>query len=211
LSQRNSPGTSLILELLGLAGSVASLIGLYWTTRPPNYEYGLKDGLLLFVSVGLAFAVATMRLRDYMTGRPITLRSDREIRDYMYRWLSRGTRVMIFSHDLTWVNDEEMRDLLRGKARRGELSVCLKECIPFSNEVSSLGAKVFTYGELNYTPASRFTIINHGRYDAHVAIGRGRKGEHIVREIASGQDPLFALANDLTEIVMRLNNRASTT
>ncbi len=197
--------TSLILELLGLAGSVASVVGLYWSTRPPNYEYGLKDGLLLSVSVVLAIGVAMLRLRDHVAGRPITLESDRAIRDYMYQWISRGTRVLIFSHDLTWVNDEEMRDLLRGKARRGELSICLRERIPISNELSDLGARIFTYGELKYTPASRFTIINHGRYDAHVAIGRGSKGEHIVREIASGQDPLFALANDLAEVVMKLS------
>lgn len=195
----------LILELLGLSGSVASVIGLYWSTRPSNYEYTLKDELLLFVSVALAVGVAAMRIRDHVVGRPITLRSDRAIRDYMYNWISRGTRVLIFSHDLTWVNDEEMRDLLRGKARCGELSICLRERIPIANELADLGARICTYGELKYTPASRFTIINHGR-DAHVAIGRGSKGEHIVREIASGQDPLFALANDLADIVTKLSD-----
>lgn len=198
--------TSLIFELVGFVASIVSLISLYWSTKSPNYSYGLKDGVWLCVSVVLALAAAAMRIRDYMVGRPITLKSDREIRDYMYRWISQGTRVLIFSHDLTWVNDEEMRDLLRGKARRGELSICLKMCIPLSDELSQLGARVFTYDELRYTPASRFTIINHGRYDAHVAIGKGGKGEHIVREIASGQDPLFALANDLAEVVIKLND-----
>jgi hypothetical protein len=197
--------TSIVIELLGLVGSLASLIGLYWTSLPSGHAFGMKDGILLALSIGLAAVISASRIVAFRAARPIVLRSDRAIRDYMYKWISSGSQVMIFSHDLTWIDDERMMEMLRGKARRRELSICLRAHIPAAIELSELGASIFTYGELGYIPTSRFTIINRGRYDAHVAIGRSGNGEHVVREIASGQDPLFALANDLAEVVMKLN------
>ena len=114
---------------------------------------------------------------------------------------------MIFSRDLTWANDHEMRTLLKEKAKRRELSICLRDHTSLSDEFRIAGATIFTYGELDFMPSARFTIINHGRSDAHLAIGRVSEGKHIVREIVSGQDPLFALASDLAEVIMKVNQK----
>lgn len=199
--------TPLIVELLSLTGSLASLISLFVSIRPANSPYEFRETLLVSVSLVLGLFLAYMRVRSYLASRPICLEPGREIRDYMYNWISKGSQVMIFSRDLTWANDHEMRTLLKKKAKRGELSICLRAHISLSDELRIAGATIFTYGGLDFTPSARFTIINHGRSDAHLAIGRVSEGKHIVREIVSGQDPLFALASDLADIVMKVNQK----
>jgi hypothetical protein len=123
----------------------------------------------------------------------------------MFQWISRGERVAIFSRDMSWVDDDQMRELLRTKARRHELILCTPRAIELSGELSQLGAEVHNYQELDYTPTARFTIINVGQHDSQVAIGRKIGGIHTIQEATSGHDPLFAVADDLLSIVSRLD------
>ncbi|MGH7164128.1 MAG: hypothetical protein ACREIS_01225, partial [Nitrospiraceae bacterium] len=125
----------------------------------------------------ILFIIAiTLEIRQWARSRPISLLTDAEIKDYMYKWISRGGRVAIFSRDLSWAVGPEIRTLLSEKARRNELRVCLPENIPsvagLVNELERAGAEVCLYPELHYTPHSRFTIINKDRMDAQVAVGR---------------------------------------
>ena len=65
-----------------------------------------------------------------------------------------------------------MENLLKDKAARKELSICLPKHTQLTRKLKTSGADVFTYEEIGHVPSSRFTIINDGRMDAAVAIGR---------------------------------------
>ena len=87
------------------------------------------------------------------------------------------------------------------KANRDELSLFLPKSIPLAVELQGLGAKVFTYGKLEMDPASRFTIINYGKGDAQVAIGRSVKDRHVIEEFSADSHPVFHIAMDLINVL----------
>jgi hypothetical protein len=197
--------SSVLVELLSAWGSIASLVGLAISLRPAGKEISQGE-VISFGGAGvLALFFTFVRLREYNRLKPRAFKSKKQIRDYMFNWISRGARVAIFSRDMSWVDDDEMRELLRKKARRHELILCLPKQIELSRELSSLGADAHVYPDLDYVPTARFTIINTGRHDSQVAIGRSIGGVHTIQEATSGHDPLFAVADDLVSIVSRLD------
>src|SRR5207249_10642646 len=124
--------------------------------------------------------------------------------------ISRGGRVAIFSRDMSWVQDDEMRTLLGAKAHKNELHICLPQRIPLCDDLERQGAHIHVYPQLNYTPLSRFTIINKSRSDAHLAVGRAIEGKHLIEEFSLGEHPAFFIADDLIEVVMRLGQTVRT-
>jgi len=191
-----------LLQLLASLGSYASLVGVALSFKP------LAPLQLWLTGLGAVLALITVagQIAQYIRNKPISLHTDQQIRNYMFKWISRGGRVTIFSRDMSWVRDEEMKDLLRVKARSNELTLCLPTRIDLSDELLGAGAQVLTYPELDYTPQSRFTIINEGRMDAQVAVGRKVKDSHKIVEASVGEHPMFFIANDLLQIVTRFNS-----
>jgi hypothetical protein len=128
-----------------------------------------------------------------------------EIADYMYAWLHRGGRAAIFSRDMSWTRDPRIMSLLREKAERHELILCLPRQVEVATALAAHGAELLLYPDLNHTPQSRFTIIGYGRADARVAVGSIVNNRHVIREFQAGHDPFFAVASDLIEIIRSIS------
>lgn len=126
----------------------------------------------------------------------------------MRRWIGGGGRVAVFSHDLTWV-DERARRLLETKAQRNELEVFVPKrtgnVAALLDELERRGAAIYIYPELEYVPRSRFTIVNRGRVGPRVAVGRAVGDKWRIDIFSEGEDPVFAVANDLIEVIVNLN------
>ena len=193
---------SLIKNLFAYLGTVASITGLFFSLKNPDKQLNGWHWTLIILSIGLFILTMIFMIQDFYLNRPKLCKNEREIRDYMYRWISNGGRVVIFTRDMSWVSDQEMIDMLNNKARRNELSICLPNKIPFVNDLEKEGASIIEYPNLNYTPRSRFTIINDGRNDAKVAVGkRVAENKHIIEEFSIGEHPYFNVANDLIRIL----------
>jgi hypothetical protein len=123
----------------------------------------------------------------------------------MKNWISKGGRVAVFTRDMTWANDNDMKKLLTKKAKDHELLLIMPEKIELSNQLETDGAEIFTYQELNHDPESRFTIIHKGRMDSEVAVGRKVNGKHKIEEFQKGQHPIFSIADDLIDILIKYN------
>lgn len=131
-------------------------------------------------------------------------KTDAEINAYMFRWISKGGRVVVFTRDHSWAREPKIRDLLFTKARNNELAICLPTDTDLSRELRAEGAEIIAYPHLAYTPGARFTIINDGRIaDAAVAIGRQINGIQVIEEFPIG-DPVFAVTKDLVEVLRRV-------
>lgn len=194
---------SLLLRIFTIIGCFASSLGLIFIIRSPKQLWTVGEGIILGILICFFLAAVILSIIDYIKRKPLLLRKESKIRDYMYRWISRGGRTVIFSHDLSWVRDDRMKDLLRSKAQRNELSICLPRRTPFVEELENIGASIYDYPELQYVPRSRFTIINMGRHDAQVAVGGSFKRKHLIEEFSIGEHPYFFIANDLVEIIRR--------
>lgn len=153
-----------------------------------------------------AALVITLDIRTWLAGRPSRFNSDETIRDFMFDWISEDGRVSIYTRDMSWAQPEDrIAELLKAKAERGELTLCLPQRIALTDQLEAHGASVYTYGNLNYAPVSRFTVVRAGREDAQVAIGRRINGVHTISTYSRGEHSAFALAEDLLAFVERIN------
>ena len=198
-------------RLLSVLGSIASLSGCVFVFRSPDSPLTTWQAVFLGLAIVLSLWAMATEVHSYLQGQPRKYRTKKAIRDYMYNWISSGGKVCIFSNDMSWVDDEEMKQMLRHKAETDELTILLPAPIPLSEELKQHGATVITYAPLKLTPKSRFTLVNDGRDGAQVAIGRRIRDVHCIEEFAEGSHPVFAVASDLVEMLRQYGaNRRST-
>ncbi len=186
---------------IGIAASLASLIYVF---RQPGQPVSAVQGGVIGVVVVLLVLLIIFDIRSHFRSRPRTFKSKEDINNYMYNWISKSGRVAIFTRDMSWAYENRIRELLHRKAENDELSICLPQHIPLTEELEQAGAQILSYEHLNYVPQSRFTIINKDRMDAYVAVGRWINDRLVIEELALGQHPVFSVANDLVEIILRV-------
>jgi hypothetical protein len=192
-------------RLVAAVATFGSFITLILSLEGPDKPFTAFHIVLMTVAV-IAFGFSVgFDIRDYQRSRPKIMKTHREIRDYMFRWIEHGGKVAIFSRTLGWVEDREMREMMERKAQRGDLALVMPSAVEESRRLEQLGAEAIYYGDRGYTIRSRFTIINRERADTAVAIGRANgEGKHLVTEFKStDDDPSFWLAQDLVEILTR--------
>jgi hypothetical protein len=188
------------LTWLAAGASVFGLVYTVWPRREPLT--GLQGAVLALLAFMFVLSAAA-DIRDHLSRRPKRYRTEKEVISYMFRWISKGGRVVVFTRDHTWAQDPKIRDLLFAKARRNELAICLPIETDLTSELRLEGAEIIAYSHLDYAPGARFTIINDGRSaDAAVAIGRQIDGAQVIEEFPIG-DPVFAVTKDLIEVLRR--------
>ena len=80
-------------------------------------------------------------------GRRVYAKNDTDgIKRYMHNWIEHGGRVAIWTRDMSWAHNADTRKLLREKAARGELILCLPEQNELAKELAAVGAEVCAYG-----------------------------------------------------------------
>ena len=188
-----------ITLLAATIGSWASLMGL----AVPLFlsvedKSALMGGLIVF-SVFLMIVTVIAIVRTDIPYKVYRIGDARGIRDYMFHWIKNGSRVAIWTRDLSWAADEELDEMLRQKAQRSELIICLPENIEKTDSLKASGADIVAYGT-SETPASIFTIVNYRRTGSRVAVGMRKGNHHIIQEFSSDEHPTFHLAMDLVEL-----------
>lgn len=199
----------LLIQTFFMLGTYASLLSIILVSKPPGEGLSCSQLVLSGTATILLLAAVGVEFTSYIRGRPTLFQQEdhAKINNFMHRWISGGGRAAIFSHDLTWV-DERITALLRTKAERNELEIFVPRragrVAVLLDDLEERGAKVLSYPELGYVPKSRFTIVNRGRMGPRVAVGRGVGDKWRIDVFSEGEDPVFAVANDLLEIVVNL-------
>jgi hypothetical protein len=192
-------------KIVGLwLGTIASLAGLLYSCWPQQHTIWFTT--LLTLLVVLVVLLIYNDVANYILRLPHVCASKEQIATYMFNWISRGGRVIVFTRDMTWAIQPNIENLLLAKARQNELTIYMPKPTDLSKKLELAGATVFHYQALNFIPSSRFTIINADRMDAHVAIGGQQDGKHVIEEYRAGQHPVFAVIHDLTEVIRRYAN-----
>jgi len=193
----------LVRDLIISIGALASLIGLVFTVRPAGASWSALEILLLGLAILLGCGSIYLDVIKYRS-RPIrVLKTKRAIRDYMYQWINHAGAVAIFSRDLSWVDDAEIEALLESKAKNSDLTLILPKAIDLSERLARLGANTLYYPSIEYVIRSRFTVVNVGRSDTRVAIGRTEGTTHRIEEFSAGDHPAFYLADDMLQLMQR--------
>jgi hypothetical protein len=197
---------TLVHRLLALGASFASLVALLFPFLPARENLPGWAILLAVSAFFFFFLLVVLEVREYRS-RKVFLKTDTAgIKQYMHSWIEHGGRVAIWSRDLSWADNPDTRNLLRVKAERQELILCLPERNDLATELAGAGAEVCSYGAARLeSPASRFTITSFGRNGARLAVGRAQGDTHVIEEFDSNGHPAFHLAEDLIALARALN------
>ena len=192
---RNSLLNNKLQLLISLIGAIASVAGLI---QFQNGDWG--SFILIVPIIALLSVIGIVILHSSSTRHFFTLDDKRGIRDYMFRWIKNGGRVAIWTRNMSWVDDDEMKQLLGDKAKSGDLIICLPVATEDTKSLEQHGAEVITYGTWD-SPLSRFTIANYNRDNSRVAVGVGVGQLHITDEFSPrDKNPTFSLAYDLVRL-----------
>ena len=153
----------------------------------------------------LTFVSLLVLITWEILSRPKKYKNDSEINSYMCKWISKTGRALVFTRDMSWANENDVKSVLFSKAKNKELIICMPEKSILAKELEDSGAEVIEYPNLNYQPKSRFTIIHYGRSDSKMAIGRtDSKGHHFIQEFENGMHTQFHLAEDLVQVLKEI-------
>ena len=194
-----------LLPLATIVGAIASglglIVALFISSKSITWwmiVLVITFGVLISVTFGVVLK-SSPRTRVYRGDDRIA------IRNYMFRWIRNGGRVAIWTRDMSWVDDQEMKSMLRGKSESGELIVCLPEETALTESLRHDGAEVIAYGALD-SPSSSFTIVNYDRNGSRIAVGRPEGSLHIIQEFSVSDAPTFQMAYDLVRLVRGQKN-----
>lgn len=196
----------MFIKWFGHLGTLASLIGIIFLLKTENNSFSFFMGVLMCLAIVL-FAISIYKeVKLYNSTKGIYCKDENEINAYMYRWINNRGIVTIFTRDMSWANkDQKMLELFRKKARNKELNIISDKNIGIISSLEKVGAKVYTYGELEYIPNSRFTLIRTGKTDSKVAIGKDKNGKHFIEEFGISDGDQFHIANDLVNFIKQFN------
>ncbi|VBB05616.1 Hypothetical protein LUCI_0826 [Lucifera butyrica] len=198
---------NMIVSIIGVVGSYASLAGLILAMKPVTSGLNTFEILWLIIWLFPSSYAAIVIYRQYVAMNPKVYQSIEEVNQYMFNWISKGGKVAICTRDMSWSDGANIRPLLFLKAKRNELCIVLPKHTDLSIELKNAGAEIYTYEELEHTPTCRFTIVDKDKDYARVAVGRKINNQHIIEEFSLGSHPVFSVANDLVEVLKKYNEK----
>lgn len=194
------------IRLITHTASFASLIGLVIAFFPSNADIIWWQIILLFVASLAFLTFIILEFNSTRNHHVFNIEDKSDIREYMHDWIKSGGRVVIWTRDMSWAQNDETTELLYQKAENGELGICLPESIPLTNELEKRGADIWIYGSEMDAPSSRFTIRFFGRDGKSVAVGRADGKLHLIDEFNSKDHPAFYIAEDLVNLARHVSN-----
>lgn len=200
----------LIIVVLTSLLTLAGIAWIWFSNKQQNLPY-LK-WLIAFTLVeicGVIYSVASgkIKLLSEEGYKMVNCKTDKEINKFLRNFISRGTRVDIFSGKLSWVaKDQEMKQFLINKSKTDQINIFLPEINSVAKELKSAGINIYEYERIKYVPNSRFTLLNRGRPGGEVlAISKGTLPNHRIVEYDSVESPmLIAAASDLVYMIESL-------
>lgn len=169
---------NLIFAVVGWVSSAIALWNIYCTEA-------VTTGFIIFclvISIISIFYVV-IQIHTYIRDkrRVFIHSSDKKVHAYLFDWIKSGGRTVIFTRDFTWADcSHEMLDMLKNKARRRELIVCLYKSTEITDDLQKLGAEVYIHNLSNLK--ARFTIINYGTNYPQVTVGSKLANGYFVNE-----------------------------
>ena len=146
-----------LISTFGSLASIISLVAVLWVSSELSLPWRIVPGVV-FLLLTLMTVVSVLGIG------PPTIVYKREkgadIRGYLFRWIKDGGRVVIWTRDMSWAEDQKMRAMLEQKAIARELIVCLPQNTELSDSLKKAGAEINEY-RTSDAFSSRFTIVNY--------------------------------------------------
>lgn len=191
--------------LRGVIASIAAFgsLGLFAITLLADDETSLSGVQVVILIAAGAFIVidAGLAIRRALDERPKTYKLDEKgrakINEFMLDWLRSSGRAAIMTRDMSWAeSSDDISALLREKAARSELVICMPKPTEFAKSLEALGAELIGAPA---NPRSRFTIADYGSQGTRVAIGISDGKRHHIELHGGPLDQAYAVTQDLVD------------
>ena len=193
------------IRAVGVIGTLLGVFSIFLTVE--NLSTPTTVGLVVVLT--FSFVVLGVDLYNLIRNSPHKFEPNSpQIIDYMLKWLSTGGRTAIFTRDMSWaVAGSDVTKLLEAKAARHELLIFVAQMSPVVEALHSLGAEVYIYPK-QFTPRSRFTIIDFEKHGARIAIGVVEGKKHVIRESSVAESPMSPVLEDLVSLAKAAGKKA---
>lgn len=195
-------------SILNWLAAAASLIGLFFTLRPPNDSFSHTQIGFITLTVLVFGGAAIWDLREARKRSAKRYKNTAAINDYMYAMLRNSGKCEICSRDASWISETRIYSLLQDKARRGELTFLVHQSTEQIKALGAMGAEIIEYGTFGFEPVTRFTVVNAGNHaSSYVAVGRKKPNEpHIIEELDPSH-PTYSMAHDVIRSIRAANDK----
>lgn len=194
--------------LIRVVSSVGAFVGA--ASALVTLELPIPVAISVWLLLGLSAIAVAWDVLEYVRRRPrVYPPKSEEIVRYLAKWLGSGGRAAIFSRDLSWATDPDVLEVLRSKARAGEILAFVARVTPEMSELVKGGAELFEHARPQISLKSRFTVIDYGKAGSRLAIGIVEDGNHVIREYGPSDHVVMALAADLLELAKHTMRKVS--
>lgn len=145
-----------------MVGTVASILSLIFIKDIPLW---LRI-IIGIVGIGLLAILAVFLFQERQVNK-IVCKSDVEIKAAMRKLIKTQGKVCIVSRDLSWV-DSSIEVILKKKGN--SLLIFAEKESDLTKRLITNGVNVKYYGDLEYEPKTRFTVLRYNRLNPQVAI-----------------------------------------
>jgi hypothetical protein len=193
-------------KLLRIIGNLSAFIGILVFLYPLIFLKDFETTLIQRIFISISVLICLIYFFVELFSGPKKYKSDKEINEFMGNWIKKRGRIVIFTRDMSWVDNVIMKNQLIKKAKSNDLIICQPKMNELSTLLKNEGAEIYTYQNLKYVPKSRFTFINYSTNSSKVAIGRKDDNHnHIITEFTTKDTIEYYLAEDLVNIIKSLN------
>jgi hypothetical protein len=97
------------INIFGTIASIASILGFFAPFFSTNQT---EIGLFQYIMLGI-FALLTLSIIGYnIISSPKVFKDPKSINKYMLKWISKNGRIVIFTRDMSWADDNEIKNIL---------------------------------------------------------------------------------------------------
>lgn len=189
-----------ITILSSIVGASLSGLGVIVPLLVSSGHVALWVIALIAVFLSLMALTTIIVLKSETTTHVYRADDEKGIRNYLLHWIKSGGRVAIWTRDMSWADDDDMKEMLSLKAQSQELIICLPNETDTTEYLSSCGAEVIAYGAWD-SPSASFTIANYNRAGSRVAIARRKGSLYVIQEFSAEEHSAFDMAHDLVRLV----------
>lgn len=167
--------------LFSLIGWIASISPIY---KMDELKQESRIAIIFIIAVFSLVYVGVQVHSFYKSNYNSSIHNSKDkVNKYLLNWLNKGSRVVIFTRDLTWADEsDDILSTLERKARNKELTICLYRKTDITNRLSDLGAEIFVHNLSESQLKSRFTIIDYGKNNPKITVGTRNSSGQFVNE-----------------------------
>lgn len=127
-------------------------------------------GVIYAVAAIFCMVYGYIHVYEYCAQNRFIFRTQKKANKYLAKWIGTNTgHVLVYTNDMSWAGTGDLRDELVEKAKKGNLTLCLRKQSAEAEELINAGAELFLLkGEADLY--ARFIIVDYKSDNPKVSV-----------------------------------------